>query len=67
MFNKRLLASITLDKKMLKNRVENSCIIQVIPTTKILCKDEQDELTKCLNRACELLRKSYISCERYNK
>ena len=60
MFNKRLLVSITLDKKKLKKSVKDSCNIECIPTVKLLTKTEYEELRKCLNRACELLRESYI-------
>ena len=60
MFNKRLLVSITLDKKKLKRSVKDSCNIECIPTIKLLTKTEREELRECLNRACELLRESYI-------
>ena len=60
MLNKRLLASIVLDKKKLKKEVEGSCIIECIPTIKTLNKSEKEELKKYLNLACELLRISYI-------
>ena len=60
MFNKRLLLSIILDKKKLKEKVEGSCTIQCIPTTKLLSDDEYEELVSCVNRACELLREAYI-------
>lgn len=60
MFNKRLLVSITLDKKKLKENIKDSCYIECIPTAKLLTKTEYEELRKCLNRACELLRESYI-------
>ena len=60
MFNKRLLVSITLDKKKLKKNVKDSCNIECIPTIKLLTKTEREELRNCLNRACELLRESYI-------
>ena len=56
MFNKRLLASIVLDKKKLKVSVKDSCNIECIPTIKLLTKTEREELKRCLNRACELLR-----------
>ena len=64
MFNKRLLVSITLDKKKLKKNVKGSCNIECIPTIKLLTKTEREELRKCLNRACELLRESYIRSQR---
>ncbi len=64
MFNKRLLVSITLDKKKLRKSVKDSCNIECIPTIKLLTKTEREELRKCLNRACELLRESYIRSQR---
>ena len=60
MFNKRLLASIVLDKKKLKESVKDSCNIECIPTIKLLTKTEMEELKRCLNRACDLLRTSYL-------
>ena len=51
MFNKRLLVSITLDKKKLKENEKDSCYIECIPTAKLLTKTEYEELRKCLNRA----------------
>ena len=42
MFNKRLLASITLDKKKLKKSDKGSCLIECIPTINLLTKTEQD-------------------------
>lgn len=60
MFNKRLLASIVLDKKKLKESVKDSCNIECIPTINLLTKTEREELKRCLNGACELLRTSYI-------
>lgn len=60
MFNKRLLVSITLDKNKLKKNVKDSCNIECIPTVKLLTKTEREELRECLNRACELVRESYI-------
>ena len=60
MFNKRLLASIVLDKKKLKVSVKDSCNIECIPTINLLTKAEMEELKRCLNGACELLRTSYI-------
>lgn len=60
MFNKRLLASIVLDKKKLKESVRDSCNIECIPTINLLTKTEMEELKRCLNRACELLRTSYL-------
>lgn len=64
MFNKRLLVSITLDKNKLKKNVKDSCNIECIPTVKLLTKTEREELRECLNRACELLRESYIRSQR---
>lgn len=64
MFNKRLLVSITLDKKKLKRSVKDSCNIECIPTIKLLTKTEREELRECLNRACELVRESYIRSQR---
>ena len=60
MFNKRLLASIVLDKKKLEKGFKESCVIECIPTVKTLSKEEKEDLTKCLNLACDLLRISYI-------
>ena len=60
MWNKRLLVSITLDKKKLKRSVKDSCNIECIPTIRLLTKTEYKELRGCLNRACELLRESYV-------
>lgn len=64
MFNKRLLVSITLDKKKLRKSVKDSCNIECIPTIKLLTKTEREELRECLNRACELVRESYIRSQR---
>ena len=64
MFNKRLLVSITLDKNKLKKSVKDSCNIECIPTIKLLTKTECEELRECLNRACELVRESYIRSQR---
>ena len=64
MFNKRLLVSIILDKNKLKKNVKDSCNIECIPTIKLLTKTEREELRNCLNRACELLRESYIRSQR---
>ena len=65
MFNKRLLASITLDKKKLKDNIKDSCNIECIPTVKTLLTDtEYKELRGCLNRATEILRESYIRSQR---
>lgn len=64
MFNKRLLVSITLDKNKLRKSVKDSCNIECIPTIKLLTKTEREELRKCLNRTCELLRESYIRSQR---
>ena len=60
MFNKRLLVSITLNKKKLKRSVKDSCNIECIPTIKLLTKTEREELRECLNRACDLVRESYV-------
>ena len=60
MFNKRLLASIVLDKTKLKESVKDSYNIECIPTIKLLTKTEMEELKSCLNRACDLLRTSYL-------
>ena len=60
MFNKILLGSIILDKRKLKKQEKNSCIIECIPTMRLLSADEQFELVEHLNKACDLLRKSYI-------
>ena len=64
MFNKRLLVSITLDKKKLRKSVKDSCNIECIPTIKLLTKTECEELRECLNSACELVRESYIRSQR---
>ena len=40
MFNKRLLVSIILDKKKLKEDIKGSCNIECIPTIKLLNKEE---------------------------
>ena len=63
MFQNRLLATITLDKKKLKTKEEDSCIIQTIPTRRLLTDDENRELKDCLSRATELLRMSYVRCK----
>ena len=60
MFNKRLLASIVLDKKKLEKGVKESCVIECIPTVKTLNKEEKEDLIRYLNLACDLLRTSYI-------
>ena len=60
MFNKRLLLSIVLDKKKFKEDIKGSCNIECIPTIKLLNKEEYNELRECLNKVCDLLRKSYI-------
>ena len=60
MFNKRLLVSIVLDKKKLKEDIKGSCNIECIPTIKLLNKEEYNELRECFNKACDLFRKSYI-------
>ena len=67
MFNKRLLVSITLDKKKLRKSEKESCIIECIPTINLLTHTEHDELIKCLNRASELLRTSYIRSQKHYK
>ena len=59
MFNKILLASITLDKK--KHRY---CTVECIPNVKLLDKEEQQELGKHLEIVCSLLRKAYIKAMR---
>ena len=64
MWNKRLLASITLDKKRLKTDAKESCNIECIPTVSLLTKTEYKELRDCLNRATEILRESYIRSQR---
>ena len=64
MFNKRLLVSITLNKKKLKRSVKDSCNIECIPTVKLLTKTEREELRECLNKACELVRESYSRSQR---
>ena len=64
MFNKILLASITLDKKKLKKGIDKYCIVECIPTIKLLNKEEQQELEKHLEIVCSLLRKSYIKAMR---
>ena len=64
MFNKILLASITLDKKKLKKGIDKYCIAECIPTIKLLNKEEQQELEKHLEIVCSLLRKSYIKVMR---
>lgn len=64
MWNKRLLASITLDKKKLKDDINGSCSIECIPTINLLTKTEYKELRDCLNRATEILRESYIRSQR---
>ena len=60
MLNKRLLVSIILDKKKLKEDIKGSCNIECIPTIKLLNKEEYNELREYLNKVCDLLRKSYI-------
>ena len=67
MFNKILLASITLDKKKLKKGIDKYCIAECIPTIKLLSKEEQQELEKHLEIVCSLLRKSYIKSNEGNK
>ena len=52
MFNKILLASITLDKKKLKKGIDKYCIVECIPTIKLLDKEEQQELEKHLEIVC---------------
>ena len=48
-FNKRLLVSIILDTKKLEKEIEGSCVIECIPTTKTLSKEEKEDLIKYLN------------------
>ena len=60
MLNKRLLASIVLDKKKLNKDTKNSCRIECIPTIHLLTNTEKEDLINCLNKACDLLRASYI-------
>ena len=60
MINKRLLASIVLDKKKLNKGIKDSCKIECIPTINLLTKTEKEELVDHLNKACDLLRMSYI-------
>ena len=67
MFSKILLASITLDKKKLKKGIDKYCIVECIPTIKLLDKEEQQELEKHLEIVCSLLRKSYIKNNKGNK
>ena len=64
MWNKRLLASITLDKKKLKDNIKENCFIECIPTINLLTKTEYKELRDCLNRATEILRESYVRSQR---
>ena len=64
MWNKRLLASIILDKKKLKDDINGSCSIECVPTVNLLTKTEFKELRDCLNRATEILRESYIRSQR---
>ena len=66
-FNKRLSVSITLNKNKLKVAEKGSCDISCIPTINLLTKTEHDELIKCLNRASELLRTSYIRSQKHYK
>ena len=60
MFDSRLLLTIKLNKKKLKKCEKGSCTIELIPTIKLLNEEEFKELKHCINRATELLRKSYI-------
>ena len=60
MFNKRLLVSITLDKKKLRKSEKESCIIDCIPTVNLLTRTERNELIESLYTASRLLRTSYI-------
>ena len=60
MLNKRLLVSITLDKKRLSRRAEGSCIIECIPSIATLNGEEMQKLKESLELACDLLRLSYI-------
>ena len=59
MLNKRLLASIVLDKKKLKKGIDKYCFIECIPTIKLLDEKEQEEVMEHLKIACALLNKSY--------
>ena len=64
MWNKKVLANIILDKKKLKYEIEGSCTVRCLSiANEYLTKTEYKELKKCLNRAVELLRKSYIRSE----
>ena len=60
MFSKRLLVTITLDKKKLKSSIKDSCKIECIPTINLLTDTEREELINHLNKACDLLRISYV-------
>ena len=60
MFNKRLLVSITLDKRKLKKSEKESCIIECIPTINLLTATERERLIESLYTASDLLRMSYI-------
>jgi hypothetical protein len=60
MLSKRLLASIVLDKKKLNRDTKNSCRIECIPTIHLLTNTEKEDLINYLNKACDLLRASYI-------
>ena len=60
MFNKKLLASITLDKRRLAKSIKNSCTIECIPSINTLDNEEKEALYRYLNSACDLLRISYI-------
>ena len=60
MLNKRLLASIVLDKKKLNKDIKDSCKIECIPTINLLTDTEREELINHLSKACDLLRISYV-------
>ena len=60
MFDKRLLASIILDRRRLARSIENSCTIECIPSINTLDNEEKEALYRYLNSACDLLRISYI-------
>ena len=51
MLNKRLLALIILDKKKLDKKVEDSCIIQCIPSVITLDSEEKQKLKDMIDYA----------------
>ena len=64
MWNKKVLVSITLDKKKLKENIEGSCTVKHLEVAnQYLTKTEHEEVKKCLTRATEILRKSYVRSE----